>query len=203
MLTFLGANLGYVNTPLTPALAAMLKVRHPVPHSPAQGALGWGTIAFSKSLEIVTHNGGTLGQWSFIGYDPSAGVGVVILSNRAAGARLDDIGFHILNSKLPLAGTDELRPPRVRKETTVDTNVFDRYVGRYRNSHDVFVVTRADDQLFVKSGDTIVRFYPESILDYFAKSIDSQITFRTDRQGRATELIYGEEGSVKRAKRVK
>jgi hypothetical protein len=43
----------------------------------------------------------------------------------------------------------------------------------------------------------------ESVRDYFLKTFDSQITFVTDCNGRATELILHEGGTDARANRIK
>ncbi len=58
LLTFLAANLGYVKTPLAPAMAAMLKVRRPTTAPNLAVALGWHVFSVHDK-EIVWHNGGT------------------------------------------------------------------------------------------------------------------------------------------------
>ena len=80
LLVFLNAVLGYSNSPLASAMAAMTVPRRPTGAPGLEIALGW-HIAASNGKEIVWHNGGTGGYRSFIGYDPRAGVGVVVLSN--------------------------------------------------------------------------------------------------------------------------
>jgi serine-type D-Ala-D-Ala carboxypeptidase/endopeptidase len=60
MLTFLAANLGYMKSPLAPAMAAMLKVRRPTGQPGLEVALGW-HIRTINGKEIVWHNGGTGG----------------------------------------------------------------------------------------------------------------------------------------------
>jgi len=203
LLTFLGANLGYTATPLANAIAAMLKVRRPIPHSPAETALAWGVVTLS-GVEVISHNGGTIGTVSFIGFDPKARVGVVVLSNRGAGVGVSDIGIHLLNPKLPLLSGNALKPPKERQEITVDPKLLDGFVGRYRFSRDDrLTVTREGGHLYVqRTGELKTEVYPESARDYFAKLYDEQVTFKTDGQGRATELIHYEDGSTRRAKRI-
>ena len=203
LLTFLGANLGYTANPLANAMAAMLKIRRPIPHSPAETALAWGVLKLN-GVEIISHNGGTVGAVSFIGFDPKARVGVVVLSNRGAGVGVSDIGFHLLNQKLPLLSGNALKPPKERQEITVDPKLLDGFVGRYRFSRDdLLTVTREGGRLFVqRTGELKTEVYPESARDYFAKLFDEQVTFKTDGQGRATELIHYEDGSAQRAKRI-
>ncbi|HEY1339570.1 MAG TPA: serine hydrolase domain-containing protein, partial [Bryobacteraceae bacterium] len=76
MLTFLEAFLGHRESPLASAMKAMLEVRRPVAKTGFEIGLGWNILG-----EIVWHDGGTGGFRSFIGYEPKARVGVVVLSN--------------------------------------------------------------------------------------------------------------------------
>ncbi len=62
--------------------------------------LGW-VITRKDDDEIIWHNGGTAGFRSFTGFSKKSGIAVVVLANTAAD--VDDIGFHILNSKNALA----------------------------------------------------------------------------------------------------
>jgi CubicO group peptidase (beta-lactamase class C family) len=99
LLTFLGAELGYVRTPLAPAMAAQIVPRRPTGRPGMEVALGW-HIRQTPAGEIVWHNGGTGGYRSFMGFDAKAGVGVVVLTNVANGPGGDDIGFHLLTGSL-------------------------------------------------------------------------------------------------------
>ncbi len=92
MLTFLEAFLAYRESPLGPAMRAMLEVRRPA--GQATIGLGW-LIMSDHGREIVWHNGATAGFRSFAGYNPEERVGVVVLSN--ATSSVDDIGLHLLN----------------------------------------------------------------------------------------------------------
>jgi CubicO group peptidase (beta-lactamase class C family) len=103
MLTFLGAELGYVKTPLAPALRAQwTTLRRPAINPRVEAALGW-AVTLRPEGEIIWHNGGTPGFRTFAGFNPKSGVGVVVLSN-AYGTRLgpDDIGLHLLDPNAPL-----------------------------------------------------------------------------------------------------
>lgn len=103
MLTFLGAELGYVRTPLAPAMRAQWStVRRPAINAHIKVALGW-HVTLRPEGEIIWHNGGTPGFRTFAGFNPKMGVGVVVLSNTNTG-RLgpDDIGLHLLDPAAPL-----------------------------------------------------------------------------------------------------
>jgi len=110
MLTFLAANLGYTQSPLGPAMTAMLQV----PRAGRGTPMGWQIVTLDGLIvpngrHIVWMNGGTYGYRSFLGFDPKIRTGVVVLSNafRLSGALsgvgdIDDIGLHLLDARFPL-----------------------------------------------------------------------------------------------------
>src|SRR5260370_30164673 len=60
MLTFIAAHLGYVESPLAPAMAAMVKVGRPGGGPQMDIALSW-IVAKREGHEIFWHNGGADG----------------------------------------------------------------------------------------------------------------------------------------------
>jgi serine-type D-Ala-D-Ala carboxypeptidase/endopeptidase len=162
--------------------------------------LGW-----FEANGLIWHSGGTPGYRSFMGFDPKRRIGVVVLSNAATDSGVDDIGMHVLNPKWPLLGSKDLQPPKARRETSVQVDVLERYVGRYDfSTNDWITVTRVGDQLFIGgSGYPNVRFYPESDVAFFSKSFNEQIIFSVDGAGRATEALDIGSGESKRYKRVR
>ena len=198
MLAFVGANLGYVKSPLAPAMAAMLAVRRPTGTPGLDIGLGW-HILTRDGHEIVWHNGGTGGFRSFIGFERKTGTGAVVLSNAETSAGVDDIGQHLLNTNAPL-----YQPPKEHKQVAVDPKVFDGYVGQYQLAPNfVMTITRDGAQLFVQAtGQPKLEIFPESEREYFLKVVDAQITFETDSQGRATGLVLHQNGMNQQAKRL-
>jgi serine-type D-Ala-D-Ala carboxypeptidase/endopeptidase len=190
LLTFLEAFLGYKESPLAPAMNAMLEVRRPA------GKIEIGLAWFINSIDgrqIALHDGGTTGFCSFAGYDAEKRIGVVVLSNTLS--YVDDIGFHLLNPKAPLRNPE---PPKQRTAISIDPKLLDNYTGRYQLADRVLEITRDGDRLFAQgfaevNGQPIVgpRFevFAESEKNFFVKVTGSQITFETGSQGRATSLI--------------
>jgi D-alanyl-D-alanine-carboxypeptidase/D-alanyl-D-alanine-endopeptidase len=201
LLTFLAANLGYVQTPLAPAMAAMLKVRRPTTSSNLAVALGWHVFSVHDK-EIVWHNGGTAGYRTFIGFDPKARVGVVVLSNAGTPAGPDDIGRHLLDSESPLLGPQGA--PKTRTEIAIDPQLFDKYVGRYQLAPSAIIaVTRDGSHLFVQlTGQPKFEVFPEGAKDFFLKVVDAQITFEAAGDGNAQALVLHQNGANQRAKRI-
>jgi D-alanyl-D-alanine-carboxypeptidase/D-alanyl-D-alanine-endopeptidase len=202
MLTFLEAFLGYKESPLAPAMKAMLEVRRPM--GQMEIGLGW-LISSADGREIAWHNGGTGGFRSFAGYDPKERIGVVVLSNVFTFAGVDDIGFHLLNPKLPLANPE---PPKQHTEIPIDPRLLDNYTGRYQMTPNfILEITRAGDGLFAqafvqlphnRSGDPTAapkfELFAEGEKNFFARVTDKQIVFETGAEGRATSLILYQAG---------
>jgi D-alanyl-D-alanine-carboxypeptidase/D-alanyl-D-alanine-endopeptidase len=188
--TFLAANLGYTKSPLSPAMGAMVTVRQPTGVPGLQIALGW-HILTKDGRKIIWHNGGTGGFRAFIGYDPKNRIGVVALSNASTTTGVDDIGRHLLDVAFPLA-----QPPKEHKQVAVDPKLFDGHVGRYELAPTfIITVTREGDRLFIQAtGQPKLEVFPENEKDYFLKVVDAQITFETNRQGKANGLTLHQHG---------
>jgi serine-type D-Ala-D-Ala carboxypeptidase/endopeptidase len=197
MLTFLEAFLGYKESPLAPAMKAMLEVRRPA----GQATIGLGWIIMSAhDREIAGHGGRTGGFCSTVGYDRKERIGVVVLSNASTPIGVDDIGLHLL-TKVPLANPE---PPKQRTEVPIDPKRLDNYTGRYQVTPNlIFEITRDGDRLFAQgfaqiTGEAIVlpkfELFAEGEKNFFARVADNQITFETGLDDRATSLILHRAG---------
>jgi hypothetical protein len=162
--------------------------------------LGW-FIFPTDGREIANHDGGTGGFCSYVGYDPKARIGVVVLSNAFAPAGVVDIGLHLLNPKVPLANPE---PPKQHTEIPIDPKLLDSYTGRYQLTPNlIFEITRDGDRLFAQgfgqfNGEAIAlpkfELFAEGEKNFFARVADNQITFETGPDGRATSLIMHRAG---------
>jgi serine-type D-Ala-D-Ala carboxypeptidase/endopeptidase len=180
LLTFLSAAMGYERSPLTPAMAAMLRTRR------GDQALGW-MITGKGDDQLIVHDGGTFGFASSMVWDPKKRVGVVVLSNHVVA--VDDLARHVLQPNHPL------RKPTVTKraEITLDSAILDSYAGRYASGTDRFVVAREGPFLTIQLpadwGLPKVRLRPEARLDFFAAELPLRVTFQTDDKGQVTGLV--------------
>ncbi len=200
MLTFLAANLGYTKSPLAAAMAAEVSIRRPTGSPNMEIAYAW-HIQTKDGNSIIWHNGGTGGYRTFMGFDPKSRVGVVVLSNISTAAGPDDIGRHLLDASYPL---DKVEPVKEHKEVTVDAKVFDNYVGAYQLAPNaILTVMRDGDQLFTQlTGQPKFQVFPEGEGNFFLKVVDAQLTFNTDSQGKATEVMLHQNGRNTTAKRI-
>jgi CubicO group peptidase (beta-lactamase class C family) len=204
MLTFLSAVLGYTPSPLAPAIAATLAPRRPAGPG-MEIALGWHVVS-GKGKGIIWHNGGTGGYRTFMGFDPEARAGVVVLANASTPAGPDDIGRHLLDPDSPLlaAGSPALAQPRERTAITIANEAFDRYVGRYQLAPAALItISRNGDRFLVQlTGQPAFDIFAESERAFFLKAVDAQITFETDAQGKPVALILHQNGVNQRAPRI-
>ncbi len=179
VLIFLAANLGYVKTPLAQAMADEVSIRRPV-GGDMEIAYGW-HVQNKDANSIIWHNGGTGGYRTYMGFDPKARTGVVVLSNVSTAAGPDDIGRHLLNASYPLTKVD---PPVEHKEITLDAKTLDRYVGTYQMDRYVLMnVSRDGGKSYVElTGQPKFEVFPESERKFFLKVVDAQLTFDVDAQ---------------------
>jgi beta-lactamase regulating signal transducer with metallopeptidase domain len=77
----------------------------------------------------------------------------------------------------------------------VAPRLLDGYVGRYGNSEVEITATRENDQLFVQvTGYNRYPVFPYTDLDFFATFRTTQISFATDRSGKAIQLVRHQDG---------
>lgn len=201
LLNLLEAFLGYRKSPLKPAMDAMLKTRRPGGMQPSNEiALAWNVFS-DHGHEIAWKNGSVGGYRAFLGYDAKARCGVVALTNAQSALGADDIGLHLLDSEIPV----DLSIPRPHHEITLAPAILDRYVGRYRYSpSDAISVTRVGNDLVatLATGEKL-EFFAEGERDFFAKSIDVQITFAASPNEPANAAIWHQAGQSQRGERIK
>jgi CubicO group peptidase (beta-lactamase class C family) len=146
MLKYLAAEMGYVSTPLKPAMDAMLTREQPGMAGGFKQALGW-MILDEPSGRIVTHSGGTFGQRAFTAFNPKTREGVIVLSNAESATGVDDIGLHII-SGLPINPLAPAPPAPVkgvaRPEQSLSAEAAKAFVGRYRLSRSITVTIGYD-----------------------------------------------------------
>jgi D-alanyl-D-alanine-carboxypeptidase/D-alanyl-D-alanine-endopeptidase len=203
ILTFLGAELGYVKSPIAAAMRAEWTApRHPTGASNLSIALAWHISSPPGRDEVVWHNGGTGGYRTYMGFDPKTGVGVVVLTNAATARGGDDIGAHLLN------GSPLQPPPRDpaggRQAIALDPKALDAYVGRYQFAPQVFLtVTRDGNRLLAQiTGQPHAAIVPESRTEFFYKIVDAQLRFDLPASGPASGVTLQQFGRDLAGKRV-
>jgi len=149
--------------------------------------------------KVINHGGGIQGFNTMVAYYPDDMLEVIVLSNINGAAPQD------LSTKLAaVVHGEKVILSSERKQIQVNPKVFDGYTGRYQLMPSVIVtVTREGDHLFSQlNAQPKSEIFPEADNDYFMKTVDAQITFVIDSQGRATELILHQNGQDRDAKRI-
>jgi hypothetical protein len=134
-----------------------------------------------------------------VSYYPDDKLEVIVLSNINGAAPQD------LSTKLAaVAHGEKVILSSERKQILVDPKVFEGYIGRYQLMPNIVVtVSRDGNHLFSQTNaQPKSEIFPEAENDYFMKSVDAQITFVTDSQGHATEIILHQNGQDRHAKRI-
>lgn len=190
MLGFLAANLHPEHGPLERAMAFAHQERAPA--GAMRIGLNWFSIHAGADT-IIWHNGGTGGYRTFIGFEPSRTVGVVVMTN-SGGAGADDIGLHLLDPALPL--TPDSAPPPPHTAVDVSAAVLGRYVGTYQLAPDfALVVTIHDGALYVHpTNQPTLRLWPESATTFFLRDVDAQLTFVGDAHDAVTGVVLHQNG---------
>jgi D-alanyl-D-alanine-carboxypeptidase/D-alanyl-D-alanine-endopeptidase len=195
MLSFLAAELGFVDTQLKPAMAAQIEPRRPSDAGYIQ-TLGW-RIDADPTGEIVWHGGATGGFRCFAMFDAKRRAGVVMLTNSAS-ERNDDIPFHLLSGR-------PLKPaPPQRVAIALDAETLQPLVGRYGFSATRFIaVTREGERLFAQlTGQWRFEVFPESPTDVFWLIAPARMCFEIGPDGRAAGLVFSQDGRDLPARRV-
>ncbi|HEY0759602.1 MAG TPA: serine hydrolase [Acidisarcina sp.] len=198
MLKLLSAELGFTKTPLAAAMASMVKDSRPTGAPDARIAIGW-QLSTRDGQAIFWHNGSTGGFRSYLGFDPAYGIGVVAFSNANTNTGVDDLGFHLLDAKQPLAAA-----PTEHHEVAIDPNLLDGYVGVYTLNPGFSVqITRRGEQLYTQApGVPDFALYAEGAREFFAKEVDLQIRFETDSHGKANGIVLRYDGTYERGSRA-
>ncbi len=201
ILTFLGAEMGYDDTPLRSAMEAQRKGRRPTDTPNLTVALAWHILSPPGTDEVVWHNGGTGGYRSFMGFDPKTRIGVVVLTNTSNGAGDDDIGFHLLTGA---ALSVPPPPPKTHTEVALDAAAKARFVGRYQFSPQAFLtVTRDSERMYAQlTRQSPVEIFPESANGFFSKVVDAQLTFDVAADGQVVGVVLHQNGRDIPGKRV-
>lgn len=196
LLTYLAANLGYVDTPLAEAMRyqrSAVRVRRGA--DPSEFALGW-IVRRVRGHEIFYHDGGKQGYRSIVAFDPERRIGVVVLANARSDESLPAWSRYLLTGE-PLPPPPPPYP--VRQFVSVDPFVLDGYAGRYRLAKDgtTIDVVRRRDYLLVDDGSgSPTEVFSETLQDFSARVERLQITFRTDANGNVAGLAWYPRGKA-------
>jgi len=200
VLTFLSVYFNGLDTPLRQAADFQLAQPRPAV-GPSQG-LG---LMVRRTGPQTTYgfNGSKEGYVAFIGFDPAAAVGVVVLSNNRPDDTLDALGLHILTGR-PLAVVDPVPPPReLSQPPSVPRRVLDRYEGTYIEGKTRYVVACTARRLLLQTwGDGVDEFFLERDQRFISRTSEDTLQFDASNGGPAPSFTIRTGGAERRAVRM-
>jgi serine-type D-Ala-D-Ala carboxypeptidase/endopeptidase len=198
LMKFVGANLGLIQSDLTPAMQKTQQPLRMAVSPDVEIGMAW-HILKKYGSEIVMHDGGTGGYHSLVAFDKARKMGVVVLSNSEVD--VNDIGFHLLNPQFELT---KFAQEKRRIETQVNPSVLEPYAGMYRTGEGiVYHIIMENGVLFIQQeGKSRIRLFAESETSFFAKLFDLQVSFEKDSSGKITGLTLHQNGIVRQALKI-
>lgn len=174
--------------------ASVEKMTTPYKNNYAMGLM----ISNQNGRRMIGHGGGIEGFNTQISYYPESQVAVVVLGNvngAAPGAIANQLGA--------LAHGESVKLTSERKEVSLDEKLLASYVGTYELPMGKLLVKLEGGQLSAKLGGQVsLPLFAESETSFFAKTIEAQVDFRRDRDGKVTGLVLHLGGSDMEAKRI-
>ncbi|MBS1558500.1 MAG: serine hydrolase [Bacteroidetes bacterium] len=155
-----------------------------------QIGMGW----HLKDHRYIWHNGGTGGFRSFAGFDPQTNRAIVILTNSTTGA--DDLGFHWLDSKVPLK--------KVKKPISIEAAKLKEYEGQYALNPQFIISVRAEGTTLTgqATGQPAFTMYADSVDQFSLRVVPAAIRFSRDKKGNVYGLKLYQNGMVQEAKKT-
>lgn len=202
MLTYLGAHIGLVPTPLKPAMDGMRVVRGDGDGPKAAMGIGW-MVVKTRVGTIVAHGGATGGYLANAAFDPARQRGVVVLANAMTQPGVDDIAMHLLTGAPIDATPPPPTPPAIPPAIMIPPAELDRFVGRYRLEPDqVITVFRSKDRLMIQLiGQQAIPIRASAPLEFFGTIVPFELIFH-DVAGTMDALTLRQDGKDKLAPRM-
>lgn len=168
--------------------------------TPGLGKWGLGIeTGGSKEPPYFTHGGANEGFMSdFVAYD--SGDGAAVMTNGNNGGQL---AAEVVRTIAHEYNWPDFEPAH-RALAKIDPKIFDAYVGDYQLAPGfALTISRNGNRFFARAtGQTPLELFPSSDHDFFATENDIQITFVTNNQGQATELVLYQGGADHHAPRI-
>jgi hypothetical protein len=172
---------------LQEALRLSFEPQREYPDLGSRIALGW-IVSGPADKAIIWHNGLTRGSHSFLGFDPKAGAGVVILANQEKGPEV--LGFALLGSEMPKPASNAVQNAA-------------EYPGRYPLSAAFAIdITETGGAIFCQAtGQPRFALRPGGKDRFSIVGVPAEISFTRDADGRVVALVLHQNGLDQRAPR--
>ena len=195
LLKYLSANLGLLQSSLTPAMQKTHLVQVPHVDGNMDMALGW-SVSHFPGADLIGHSGRGIGNRAIIAFDTKRRRGVVVLANAYDDNRLYDIAWLLLQSEWQ----SRSRPRPVR----INPRHYDQYVGQYQLAANSLIgIRRQGNRLLIQpAGKLTAELLPESETNFFGRITGRKVTFVRTPAGKTTGLIIHADGTGYPAARI-
>lgn len=168
---------------------------------PGSGSYGYGwMVENTQNGKEVFHGGNTLGSTAYLGSLEEQDISVVILTNNG-GYNTNDLKENLYSIVL---GENYELPKELEEIDIKDPDLYSNYTGEYEfiNNTKLNIIER-DGKLYGQvTGQGTFELFPKSKTEFFARSVDVNIEFITDKNGKATELKFSQAGLEFTSKRA-
>lgn len=196
MLNYVWAHLDTAHGPLTAAMKLATTPRRRAGSADMKIGLGW-HIRIASGHSIVWHNGGTGGFRAFCGFSKARRIAVVALTNNAQ-ASVDDIGFHLLDPRIPLDAQWNRETVRLSPEQLA------RLEGRYELRPNTHLDIRQENGFLTvqPQGQPVFTLHAASESEFFLIQPEAGATFELDADQQAVALTWSQGGVRQRGRRM-
>ena len=112
---FLQACLGFRDTPVNASIAECTRPIRPMGDGPGKVGLNW--MSTAGTPRVYWHNGATAGFRAFVGFEPTRGIGVAVVTNTNTGAAPEAVGMPLLRGTRPAASGKPAAAPAKDERT--------------------------------------------------------------------------------------
>ncbi len=161
---------------------------------------GWMIDDTDMGREIY-HGGNTLGSTSYIGRLEDKDITIIILTNNGAYNTTK-----LKNDLLAITLDKEYEIPRPLKAIEIkDKELYSKYAGKYEFINGTYLdIIEDDNKLYAQAtGQPAFEIFPKTTTEFFARIAEINIEFKTNEEGKATELVFNQLGIEFTCKRVK
>lgn len=160
---------------------------------------GW-DIGKMFDRSVMSHTGAIFGFRAKIERFPADRVTAIVLGNKttAPSARIaDDLAAIVFGVPYKI--------PQERKSIAVASETLEKYVGQYQLTPKIIItITNEHGKLMAQAtGQSRNEMFAESDTIFFLKTIDAQITFIRDTQGRVSGLVLHQGRNTTPAQKIK
>lgn len=185
LLVFLASQMGYERSPLNSSMKTMLDSQRPIDNN--QQGLGW-VVTGKPGDQLIMHDGGTWGFASYVAWDPSSRIGVVVLSNQQTS--VNDIGLHLLRAASHVERVAQAKHTEIK----LDSTALDSYIGQYEAKYvGVFKITLDHGSLAIQLpsdwGLPKFQLHPEDRREFFVSEFPIHVIFQLTPDGAVTGLL--------------